>query len=56
VVSDTETEKGIYMTFDPKFTVGQTVEAKEYGSTIAPEYAKYHLATYGNDYRFLHNL
>lgn len=26
------------------------------GRKHAPEYAKYHLATYGNDYRFLHNL
>ncbi len=26
------------------------------GRKYAPEYAKYHLATYGDDYRFLHNL
>lgn len=26
------------------------------GRKFAPDYAKYHLATYGNDYRFLHNL
>jgi len=26
------------------------------GRKHAPEYAKYHLATYGNDYRYLHSL
>jgi hypothetical protein len=26
------------------------------GRKFASDYAKYHLATYGNDYRFLHNL
>jgi hypothetical protein len=26
------------------------------GRKFAPEYAKYHLAAYGNDFRFLHNL
>lgn len=26
------------------------------GRKHAPEYAKYHLATYGDDYRYLHNL
>lgn len=26
------------------------------GRKFAPDYAKYHLATYGNDFRFLHNL
>lgn len=28
----------------------------ETGRKHAPDYAKYHLATYGNDYRFIHNL
>jgi hypothetical protein len=26
------------------------------GRKFAPDYAKYHLATYGNDFHFLHNL
>ena len=27
----------------------------ETGRKYAPDYAKYHLATYGNDWHFLHN-